>query len=177
MTLVHNHHTRKSIDNHKRLSAPASRAQEKAAGLPGEGTDEGALARLFLAEVLVPNTDDMREVRREMDMMHCVLINRLQHPADFDAGRHASTLTQIISAREGQVQFQGFENYPILGGKQQSNIDGILSAALDARNPLNGLAAHTRRIDTPRSFRPSGETTSTRGRRPGRRAAGDHQET
>ena len=95
---------------HERLSASTARAREKAIGLPSDGTDEGALARLFLAEVLVPDTDDMREVRREM--MHCVLINRLKHPADFAAGRYASTMTEMITAKEGQIQFQGFENYP-----------------------------------------------------------------
>lgn len=102
---------------HERSSASTAKAHEKALGLPDEGTDEGALARLFLAEVLVPGNDDMREVRREMDMMHCVLINRLKHPADFAAGRYASTITQMISARAGQVQFRGFENYPIIAGE------------------------------------------------------------
>ena len=124
---------------HDRLPVSTARAHEKAVGLPSEGSDEGALARLFLAEVLVPVTDDMREARREMDLMHCVLINRLNHPVDFDAGRYASTITQIITARQGHVQFQGFENYPVLGKRQQDNIDVLLNAALDEKNPRSHI--------------------------------------
>ena len=135
------HRTHKHIDDHKRLSSSVSRAHEKAAGLPSEGTDEGALVRLFLTEVLVPDADDMREARREMDMMHCVLINRLQHPADFAAGRHASTITQIITAREGHAQFQGFGNYPTLGEFQQDRIDDILNIVLDKEDVRNAKYA------------------------------------
>ena len=64
--------------------------------------------------------------------------NRLKHPADFAAGRYASTMTEMITAKEGQIQFQGFENYPILGGRQQDNIDGILNVALDGEDPRHG---------------------------------------
>ena len=104
---------------------------------PSEDTDEGALARLFLAEVIAPDTNDMREARREMDVMHCVLINRLRHPADFAAGRYATTITQMITAREGHAQFQGFENYPILGEGQRDNIDHKLNVALDEEDRRN----------------------------------------
>ena len=128
------HHAHKHGRSHKRLSPSEARAQERAAELPNQGTDEGALARLFIAEVLVPDTNDMQDARREMDMMHCVLMNRLGYPKDFDASPYASTITQMISTHEGHAQFQGFKNYPILAEPQQDGIDAVLGAALDRQN-------------------------------------------
>ena len=82
--------------------------------------DAGAMARLFIAEVAVPGGDDMKEARRAMDWMRCVLMNRLKHPSDFSADKHA---TQIIAAHRTGVQFQGFQNYPIIDKPQKNNID------------------------------------------------------
>ena len=53
--------------------------------LPDENTDAGAMTRLFIAEVAVPEGGDMKEARRAMDWMRCVLMNRLKHPSDFSA--------------------------------------------------------------------------------------------
>lgn len=139
MAVDHKHHAHKRIIHRQELLPPEARAQERAAGLPDQGTDEGALARLFLAEVSVPDTDDMKEARREMDLMHCVLINRLSYPKDFDAGHHASTITQIISAHEGHPQFQGFEHYPIFDKPQQSLINDLLKISLNGKDSRNDI--------------------------------------
>ena len=56
--------------------------------LPDENTDAGGMARLFIAEVAYPDNGDLREARREMDMMRCVLINRLKYPKDFAADEY-----------------------------------------------------------------------------------------
>ena len=90
--------------------------------LPDENTDAGAMARLFIAEVEFTGGDDMQEVRREMDLMRCVLANRLKHPKDFSADKYAVNISQIISASNDHIQFQGFENYPIIGDEQKQNI-------------------------------------------------------
>ena len=81
------------------------------------------MARLFIAEVRFTGGNDMQEVRHEMDLMRCVLGNRLKHPQDFSADKHSMNISQIISASNNhQIQFQGFENYPIIGDEQKQNI-------------------------------------------------------
>ncbi len=90
--------------------------------LPDENTDAGAMARLFIAEVAYPLNGDLQEARREMDLMRCVLENRLKHSKDFGADQYSTNISQIISASRGSVQFQGFENYPIIADQQKQNI-------------------------------------------------------
>ncbi len=88
------------------------------------------MTRLFIAEVSIPDTDDMTETRRAMDWMRCVLANRLKHPADFSADRHSRQIIDIIRAKQnGSVQFQGFESYPIIDRKQGQNIKNRIGVA------------------------------------------------
>ena len=109
-------------------------AKPSSLALPKENTDAGAMTRLFIAEVEVPDGSDMKEARRAMDWMRCVLMNRLKHPSDFSADKHATELVQIISAQSTAVQFQGFENYPTIGKAQQDNIDRKIKVATDDTN-------------------------------------------
>ena len=127
--------------------------------LPDENTDAGAVARLFIAEVEYTGGDDIREARREMDLMHCVLVNRLKHPKDFRADQHAINITQIISASRGHVQFQGLESYPIIFDEQKRNIadkqggasgdlgydrSGYINTAIAAATDIPPSIPHTR---------------------------------
>lgn len=113
----------------RREDGDSGRPKPPPLALPDENTDAGAMTRLFIAEVAVPGGGDMKEARRAMDWMRCVLMNRLKHPSDFSADKHATQIIQIISAQRTGVQFQGFQNYPIIDRPQKNNIDQKMSIA------------------------------------------------
>ena len=117
------------------MSHPKGYPGSSTISLPSEDTDAGAMARLFIAEVEVPENGDMREARLAMDWMRCVLMNRLKYPADFGADKHTTRIVDIITAKGYGVQFRGFENYPNIDRAQEGNIDDKINAATASPSP------------------------------------------
>lgn len=96
--------------------------------LPEKATEEGAVARLLLAEARDPSSayyaaDD---TLKSMQWMKLILQNRLQHdPAQFMA-RHAKSLIDIIKA---PGQFAGFQHYPAYSSDLQHRLQSFVDIA------------------------------------------------
>lgn len=101
--------------------------------LPAANADEGAMARLFIAEVAAPKTGQKDE-SKAMGWMRRVLQNRLLHPRDFDA-KGATRISQIIAAHDRSVQFKGFDTYPTLSAAVSKRLQDRLAIANNPRHP------------------------------------------
>lgn len=96
--------------------------------LPAATTEEGLLARLFLAESRTPSETgyNAAEAKTAIQWMRVVLENRLKNnPKQFSAPG-AKTILDIVKAKG---QFHGFENYPTLSAAQQARINDIVTIA------------------------------------------------
>ena len=99
-----------------------------------EGTNQGAMERLFLLEAVTPGYKHIYkpdENLRAMRLMRQMIENRLRSPTEYNA-RGATNETDIVELGN---QFAGFSNYPALNAKMKANLDDILQAANNARNP------------------------------------------
>ncbi|WP_346841413.1 hypothetical protein RAL92_00290 [Metapseudomonas otitidis] len=99
--------------------------------LPDGKTDEGCLARLLLAESVVPpNAAGLEEALYSMQLMRQVIENRMAFSEPKHFGKPAGkTMTAFITARD-PLQFEGFGNYPAIGSKQVK-VDGYVKLAND----------------------------------------------
>ncbi|BCD85659.1 hypothetical protein PSm6_20660 [Pseudomonas solani] len=99
--------------------------------LPDGKTDEGCLARLLLAESVVPkNAGGLEEALFSMQLMRQVIENRMAFSEPKHFGKPANkTMTGFITARD-PLQFEGFGNYPAIGAKE-GKIDSYLRLAND----------------------------------------------
>ena len=109
--------------------------------LATKDTDEGLLTRLFLAESVTPGQVGKYkadESKKSMLWMRQVIENRLNHKtprifgAKLAAGSSKYVLTDIIKA---QGQFHGFENYPTIDKKIDSNITLYIAYATNYNHP------------------------------------------
>jgi hypothetical protein len=102
--------------------------------LPSALTNQGALARLFLAEAPSPYAASYTAQRGKagMEWMELVVQNRLQMRSALVGSAGADNVTDVIKA---PGQFEGFGRYPVIGSKQQSNIDQIVAIANDGTHP------------------------------------------
>lgn len=98
--------------------------------LPSAITEQGALARLFLAEAPSPFVAgySAQHARTGMEWMELVVRNRLEMRSALVGSAGANTVFDVIKA---PVQFEGFSRYPVIGSKQQRNIDDIVAIAND----------------------------------------------
>jgi len=100
--------------------------------LPAANTEAGILARLLLAESILPQDSrygDGADVFKAMRWMRIVIENRLDPKYIRSFGNPSSpSITEIIKTRG---QFEGFSGYPSLGATQQKNIDNALNIAND----------------------------------------------
>ena len=92
--------------------------------LPEKNSDEGAEARLLLAECPGPGHPSytLDKATGAMQLMDAVLRNRLLNPGPFLA-KGAKTLRDIIKAKG---QFAGFEGYPSYNNGIRQNIQRYL---------------------------------------------------
>lgn len=68
------------------------------------------MARLFINEAAGPH-GDAAQTAQAMGWMKRVLVNRLDHPGQFDA-LGATRITEVIQAHDHAVQFTGFAGIP-----------------------------------------------------------------
>lgn len=107
-------------------------AVEPALLLPARETEAGILARVLLVEGVTPGQPQYSQAKvlSTMQLMRWVLVNRLAFGSEyFGAGKHATTLTDLIKAL-GQVA--GFETYPNISPDQLDLLADILKIANDA---------------------------------------------
>jgi len=102
--------------------------------LPAESTEEGMLARLFLAEAHGPGQSgyDAAESKTAMQWMRVVLANRLNNSPERFNAKGAKTLLDIVKAPK---QFEGFHDYPKLGKDQSTRIEDVVSIANSDSDP------------------------------------------
>ena len=100
--------------------------------LPDLNTEEGAIARMLIAENITPDDSQGRykeeDSLKAMQWMLIVLENRraFSHPHLLQVPSNSASLTSII--RNGGV-VQGFKDYPDLGGEQKRTIDSVRERA------------------------------------------------
>jgi hypothetical protein len=100
--------------------------------LPAKNTDEGAEARLLLAECGGPSLRgySLQSAIQCMQLMDLVLWNRVKRPALFLANHH--TLIAVITA---PGQFQGFQHYPNYDLRIVHNLQGMINIANNPKKP------------------------------------------
>lgn len=111
-----------------------------AISLPSRATVQGAVARLLLAEARGPGQKSYSEgeTKTAMQWMKRVLQNRLENkPSQFGAPG-ATTLIDIIKAKN---QFAGFSNYPSYDNDLVSRLQQFIDIANDTKDQRNGLYA------------------------------------
>ncbi len=109
--------------------------------LPSQDTEEGMMARLFLAETASPEFQNwsVDDAKKSMQWMRLVLKNRLDNdPAQFNAPG-AKNRQDIV---RGRNQFEGFENYPAI----TAHVKRHIKEALDVANDDNNLAKQAQDI-------------------------------
>jgi hypothetical protein len=109
--------------------------------LPPANTDEGMMARLFLAETASPERKgwDVADAKKSMQWMRLVLKNRLDNdPAQFNAPG-AKTRQDIV---RGSGQYRGFGSYPTI----DADVNQHIKEALDGANDDNNLAKQAQDI-------------------------------
>lgn len=109
--------------------------------LPPANTDEGMMARLFLAETASPEGKgwNVADAKKSMQWMRLVLKNRLDNdPAQFNA-RGAKTRQDVV---RGRGQFRGFGSYPAT----DADVSRHIKEALDGANDDNNLAKQVQDI-------------------------------
>ncbi|HEY3744031.1 MAG TPA: hypothetical protein VGL53_29505 [Bryobacteraceae bacterium] len=112
----------------KNVTGPIDITVEDPVSLPSDATDEGLLARLFIAEV--PSPEDKRynlaDAKTSMIWMRVVVENRLKKPDVKWASAGAKSLQDVIRA---PVQFEGFPSYPTLIKRIRDLIADTISIA------------------------------------------------
>jgi hypothetical protein len=104
--------------------------------LPAASSPQGMLVRLFLAETASPETGKVKwtvaDAKKSMQWMRLVLQNRLDHnPAQFMA-KGATTLQDIVTAKDnGVVQFEGFSKYPAVDAAINQRVNEAFKIAND----------------------------------------------
>jgi hypothetical protein len=109
--------------------------------LPPATTDEGMMARLFLAETASPERKgwDVADAKKSMQWMRLVLKNRLDNdPAQFNAAG-AKTRQDIV---RGSGQYRGFGSYPTI----DADVNQHIQEALDGADDDNNLAQQAQDI-------------------------------
>jgi hypothetical protein len=104
-----------------------------AVSLPARNIQDGAVARLLMAEAQGPWRSSYQEgeTRISMQWMKRVLQNRLDNnPSQFLA-RNARSLVDIIKAKN---QFEGFSDYPNYSSKLVDRLQSILDIANNPRD-------------------------------------------
>jgi hypothetical protein len=106
--------------------------------LPAKETEEGALARLLIAEAMSPELAgyDPDDVLVSMRWMRSVIHNRLKIKSPDFGTANAKSYTDVIKSYvviKGveRLQFAGFRNYPTIAATQLETIDNILHVAND----------------------------------------------
>jgi len=110
------------------VATPIDVIVEDKVTLPDSKTNEGLLARLFIAEVPSPEESGytLEDAKTSMIWMRVVVENRLKTPSSTWGSAGATTMQDVIRA---QNQFEGFSGYPTLINRIQSMIDDTVSIA------------------------------------------------
>lgn len=104
--------------------------------LPDRLTDQGAEARVLIAECATPAIPGytLGEARKAMQYMDAVLWNRVDDPLRYGAKKGA-TLVDIIRAKG---QFKGFESYPGYSSAIVYRIQQCLDIANNPKDSRSG---------------------------------------
>jgi hypothetical protein len=103
--------------------------------LPPDSTDEGAVARLLLAEGGTPSFPAYVEAVAllSMQLMKLVLYNRLNNHPEYYGARGAKNYADVIRGHFGAgnagEQFAGFRNYPNIRKAVADNIQASIDLA------------------------------------------------
>lgn len=124
-----------SAENAKGVKVgPLSITVKTKLALPSAITEQGALARLLLAEAPSPYGAGYtaQRARSGMEWMELVVRNRLAMRSAQVGSAGANNIIDVIKA---PGQFEGFGRYPVIGIQQQRNIDDIVAIANDGTHP------------------------------------------
>jgi hypothetical protein len=113
---------------------PVAITVEDRLNLPGERTEAGLYARIFLAEVRSPGMDGYVEadVDDAMIMMRSVIYNRYINPSYLYASDGVSSIFDVVR-RPGQ--FEGFGAYPTIAAGALRTITDVLAIANNGGDP------------------------------------------
>ncbi|WP_087018449.1 hypothetical protein [Thaumasiovibrio subtropicus] len=129
--------TLKATSGNKSAAIDIEVFDKKVIQLPQSSTDEGLLARLFLAESINPSSPRYKEDEAITSMlwMRQVVENR---KADSKPSRFAITATSNVTYKDVVIarnQFHGFESYPSLIDSIKNNLLTLVNTANNYNHP------------------------------------------